>query len=231
MRHFVYAIWWLTTFWLVFGALAGCEKRQESERSTFTRNEAEHVLTIVLDLSGSFAEGMADNGPAFGFTLRLIDKFFREHIGTQDRIILAQISASDEPLLWEGTPLELRREFPTAQAFRAFLLERADPNGSLVYSGVTKALRYAMSRQDEHVTKSACLVLSDLVDHSASSKADARRMLQTVADYCQSGGEAAFFYVDQSVGPFLEKHLAEMGHAEVLVETEIVGTPTLPNFE
>src|SRR5947207_2928301 len=108
--------------------LAGCQKRAEQADGVFQSDDGEYVLTIVLDMSSSFRELMADNGKAWSFVCQVIDKYFRDRIGHNDKLILAQLSASDRALLWYGTPLQLRQEFSSASAFRDWLASHADPN-------------------------------------------------------------------------------------------------------
>lgn len=211
---------------------AGCEKRTPVEPTVFARADDEYRLTIMVDLSGSFADKMADEGHAYRFALQVIDEYFRNRIGFNDTLVIAQISAS-KPLLWEGKPLDLRREFPSAGAFRDFLLQKSDPNGSLVYDGIHTTLEYLL--MDPGVrggrTKSALLVLSDLVDTGPEPGPRARRLKQTLAEYAACGGTVGLYYVDTSLLGIWTKVLSETGVQEFAVESEIVGKPHLPTFE
>lgn len=211
---------------------AGCEKRTPVEPTVFARAEDEYRLTIMVDLSGSFADKMADGGHAYRFALRVIDEYFRNRIGFNDTLVIAQISAS-EPLLWEGKPLDLRREFPSASAFRDFLLQKSNPNGSLVYDGMHTTLEYLMMDPGVKAgrTKSALLVLSDLIDNGPEPGPRARRLKHTLAEYAACGGTIGLYYVDTSCLGIWTKVLSDTGIREFEVESEIVGKPTLPNFE
>lgn len=214
--------------------LAGCEKRQVQETKTFAASTKGALLTVVLDLSGSCEQLMSANGgQGYAFTMKLIDHYFRTRMGTDDRLLLVQLSAnSTHPLLWEGTPLALRKQFPTPQALRSHLLSRADPSGSLVYTGVTRALEHSIARQSAQgaAGKNAVIVLSDLLD-SQGDKAEARQMLDAVARYSQGGGAVAFYYVDQTVATYLNQHLQELGVEDYCVETDVVAMPPLPNLD
>lgn len=221
---------WLCVISLVV-APAGCGKRQEGPVSVFAEQEGEFVVTVITDLSGSCAQIMAEDGAAFRFTMTILEKYFRSRIGTHDRLIVGQISNSDKFLLWEGEPLALRKQYGSASAFAQFLRQHADDSGSRVYTGVTRALQYTMSRHTGKTKRSATFVLSDMLDYSDSSKADAQAMLKTVAEYCQAGGSIGFFYVDQNVSQHLQRHLAELGVENFRVETDIVSSPQLPNLD
>src|SRR6185369_3515131 len=88
--------------------LAGCEQRVE-QQTVFEPDEGEYVLTVVLDLSGSFRQLLDEK--AWAFLCQVIDRYFEDRIGHNDKLIIAQLSASERALLWQGTPLELRQEF------------------------------------------------------------------------------------------------------------------------
>src|SRR5665213_2803801 len=143
----------------------GCQKR--TGRPPVVENENDYVLAVLIDLSGSFSREFAERGKAHSFLLRIVDTYFRDRIGTNDQIIIAQISAADRSLLWQGTPLELRREFPSAAKFRDFLLSKADPTGSLVHDALTQTCDYVMSQPSvaSGRAKSAVFVLSDMEDN------------------------------------------------------------------
>ena len=115
---------WQIASWIVAVILCatGCEKRRESSHTTFAHDgNAEYVLGVVIDLSGSFSDLMAEKGQAHAFLLQVIDAYFRDRIGSQDKLIIAQISGNERALLWEGKPLQLRRDFPTPESFRNML--------------------------------------------------------------------------------------------------------------
>lgn len=212
---------------------AGCEKRQVRETRTFAAPAGGSLLTIAIDQSGSCAPLMADGGQGFAFLLRLVDSYFRAGIGSNDRLLLVQLSGNaSQPLLWEGSPLALRRQFPSPHDLAAYLATHSDPSGSQIYSGVTRALRYAQSRHQagSGQGKNAVVVLSDLVD-STADKREARRMLEAVADFSRSGGASAFYYVNQQVSEYLIEHLKEMGVEDYRVESEIVSQPPLPDWD
>jgi hypothetical protein len=221
-----------TTIFLIAFA-AGCEKRRETVESTFGHNESDYVLTIVVDLSGSFINKMAEGGKAYDFTLRVVDRYFRDRIGTNDRIVLAQISGAERALLWEGTPVDLRHEFPNAAAFRSFLVEHATQSGSLVHAAMTSALQHAMTdtRVAKGQAKSALFVLSDMMDNGPVSEESERILMQELSDYGRCGGVVGLYYVDHPLVAVWKRRLQNAGIKDFCVESEIVAKPALPNFE
>ncbi len=74
----------------------GCERRREREMQAVAEEDYEYVVAVLVDLSGSFLDKMTEGGHAHEFLLSLIDRYFRERIGTNDQIIIAQISATPD---------------------------------------------------------------------------------------------------------------------------------------
>jgi hypothetical protein len=224
------------TIALLLILLVGCSPRRDRTDSpghitgqALGQTEEEYVMLIALDLSGSFKDRIA--GEAFAFSTRVIDRYFRGRIGTSDKLVIAQLSGTDRSLLWEGTPIALRKEFPTADAFRDYLLGKGDPNGSRVYAGLHNAMGYVLSdpRVQSGGAKTAVFVLSDMMD-SDNDKMTEGYMNHDVSELGWRGGVMGLYYVDQSqVLPWRHKLLA-FG-VKGRVESEIVGTPPLPSFD
>ncbi len=224
-----------TALCLTVVLFCGCEPRRQSpadSSSTFAHQESQYVLTVLLDMSGSFQHEMTDGGKAHRFNMRIIDRYFRERLGSNDQLIIAQISGDSRSLLWQGTPLQLRKDFPSATAFGEFLRSKTNPQGSLVHDAIASTVDYILA--DPNVSsgtaKSALFVLSDLAD-TASSPESKERALQSLAAYGQAGGVVGLYYVDQSLVPEWRTNLRLAGIQESCVEADIVGTPTLPRFE
>lgn len=211
---------------------SGCTKRTDIETSVFTDTETEQVVTVVLDLSGSFVDQMANNGKGYEFALRVIDRYFRDRIGTQAKLVIAQISGSERALLWEGTPMQLRKDFPTAEAFRDFLLQKADPSASRVGEGIARAIDYIMA--DSCVAngkaKSGVFVLSDLVENSQDAAGADEHLDKALAAYGKSGGMIGVYFVDQLLVSAWRNRLQASG-CRFHIEADINQRPTLPSFD
>lgn len=223
--------WYLLVAVLLF---TGCAKRQEQQvTSTFQPRDSEYVLAVVIDLSGSFAEMMADDGKAHAFLLYVLDRYFRDRIGTNDRVVLSQISSSGKSLLWDGTPTQLRREFPTPEQFRDFLLARSVPDGSFVHESLADTLEYIMSDPNivAGTAKPAMFVLSDMVDTGQKTANLKQRLLGSLAKYAQLGGVVGLYFVDEHRLFAWRRILQEAGMRDCIVESQIVSSPTLPQFE
>lgn len=213
--------------------LVGCERTRHREEAAAFHEDHEYVCVVAIDLSGSFQHQMADNGHAYSFLMSVLKRYFDDHSGTHDKIILAQLSGTNRSLLWEGTPRELRQEFPTATKFREFLLKNAHPNGSVIHEGVRHALEYVAS--DVHVVngkaRSAFFVLSDMLDNAPDTEASRDKLLQALATYAKQGHIVGFYFVDQlEVAPWRQR-LRDAGLRQFRVEAEFYGTPPFPTPE
>jgi hypothetical protein len=213
---------------LVLPLLFGCQHRIETETHTFSYTKPSRIVSIVIDMSGSFQQLMADNGAAWQFVLLVIDTYFKNSIGSDDRLIISQISGAT-PLLWEGRPLDLRRDFPTPGSFRDFLKSKST-DGSPIHLAVARSLEYEMSVSDP-TTKAAMFVLSDMEDNGEKTEAMKTRILAALSKFAQQGGAIGLYYVSD---PYIEpwkKILQDSGFKEWRVESQIVSHPLLPNLE
>lgn len=220
---------------LLVVAPIGCQKRIERPDYILKPDDGEYVLTILLDMSGSFSSMMADDGKAYAFVCQVLDKYFRDRLGTQDRLILAQLSGNERALLWQGTPAELRQEFASASEFRDFLMAKADPNSSLIHAGLAQAVEYSL--EDPVVVsgkgKPAVFVLSDMLDTSVESEQSKKRAVAALADFGKKGGVVGIYYVDTLLCSQWRQIVRDAGFspAHYRVEADIVGRPALPNFD
>ncbi len=191
-----------------------------------------YVLVVAVDLSGSFAEKMATDGKAYEFLVAVVERYFRDRIGKPDRVIVAQLSGTNRSLLWEGPPRNLMRDF-SARTFRDYLLSKADPNGSHLHDGIMHALEYLMS--DPQVTNgqahSALFILSDMLDNADRPEESEAKLVAMLGAYARVGGTLGMYYVDQFQLPKWRKHAQEAGFVDPMIESEIVGRPTLPSFK
>src|SRR5437764_2878152 len=181
---------------------AGCTKHSEQQDAasvSLGREDADLMVVIALDLSGSFADKMTREGKGYEFTMRVADNYFRNAIGTKNRIVVAQLSAPGrQPLLWDGTPVELRRDFPSAAEFREFLLSKSHPAGSRIHDGVADALDYVLS--DPGVangkTRAALFVLSDFDDNAPNPKQSEERLVQSLNTFAKKHGVVGFYFLE-----------------------------------
>lgn len=213
----------------------GCTRHTEKDEPQVSlgREDAEYLIVIALDLSGSFADKMTRDGKGYEFTMRVNDNYFRNSIGTNNRIIIAQLSAANtRALLWDGTPVQMRQQFSTVADFHDFLLKKSHPGGSRLYDGIVDAFDYVLT--DPSVaggkTKCAMFVLSDFDDNQSGPKAE-ERLAQSLKDFAKTNGVVGFYFLDHFRVPTWRQHLREAGIKQWVCESEIVAYPPLPSFE
>lgn len=233
MRHQSKHVTLLAIVLIEMVTICGCGERRDADRpSVFREQDNQYVAVIVIDLSGSFSDKMANDGKAYQFAVQVLDHYFRRRDALSDRIILAQISGTERSLMWEGSPLELRRDFPSAESFRDFLLKQADGSGSLVNDGLANVMEYVTShpQHGNGRAKSAVLVLSDMDDTGGNSNAE-QRLMRSLSTYGQQNGSVGIYFCNQlGVGKWKER-LGQSGIRNYVVESEIVGKPKLPSFD
>src|SRR5438876_8721593 len=142
--------------------LAGCTKHtdQDNQQVNLGREDAEYLVVIAVDMSGSFADLMTRDGKGYEFTMRVADRYFRNSIGSNNRLIIAQLSATDRALLWDGTPVQLRQDFPSANEFRQFLLKKSHPAGSRICDGLADAMACVLTDPSVAGGKTECAVFA-----------------------------------------------------------------------
>jgi len=213
--------------------LTGCSPRAEkSATANVGMTEDEFMLVIGIDMSGSFSHRMADGGDGHRFMMTLIDNYFRSRIGSQDKILILQLSANDDVLLYEGTPMDLRRKFPTPREFAAFLNKHADANGSLLQRGLNRALKYVLSdyRVKSGHSKVGMFVLSDMED-TENDAGVLEELTDRLAKLKDAGGILGMYYLSIDECEAWRRKMGEIGFANSRVESTIMDKPVLPNFD
>lgn len=212
--------------------LAGCTPRAPVARdqAVVLHEPRGCVITILLDMSGSFEEKMIDQGKAYEFCLATIDAYFRDRIGEKDELIIAQISGADRALLWQGTPMQLRMDFASPTDLSTFLRSKANSGQSNVFDNMAKSIEYLSSDPDvvSGKAKSAVLVLSDMLDNDPNQYAARERLKRALAEYGKRDGIVGCYFVDQTVVPSCRTFIADTGIRNFIVQAEIVGNPQLP---
>jgi hypothetical protein len=218
---------------VLLAVVCGCEQRVENAQRTLSEQESEHVVAIVFDLSPSFDEKMTKDGVAFEFSMRVLDQYFRDSMGSTDYLIISQISAiNHKPVIWQGTPLEMRQRFPTPESFNAFLKSKSGSLWSPIYEGMTNVIRYMMTEPSirSGKAKSAVLVLSDMEDNGAAQWK--QKVQEAIGDYAKNGGIMGLYYVrDDKIARGWRKYLEKSGMRKFEVQADFVEQPALPDLD
>ena len=204
----------------------GCEAAPPPSDSPFVSEPCDYVLLIAVD-----CDYVKQNSEVYDFMLRALDQYFHDRIGGHDQVILAQLSGTNRPLLWQGTPLALRHKFPDSQAFRDFLLAHAT-KGSRINTGIAEALEYLMRTQSvaKGNPKSVTLILSNMVDDQPAQEESDQRLLTALTTYGRKG-HLGFYFCDQTRMADIRKKMEQAGFTFYTLECDILGRPPLPNFE
>jgi len=188
---------------------------------------------VAADTSGSFlGEMFGPSGRAYQFTLRAIERLFRDRAGSSDRVLLAQLSDNGNPLLWEGPPHLLKKRFGTSGTLKDFFLQHSSPNGSRLYAGIAQVLTYIHSLPGvrEGDTKVCILVLSDMFDNSPAQDDDKKKMMDALKSYAAIQGKIGFYFVNMQCLESTRQCLTEAGLDPRFIESAIVEDPPLPSF-
>jgi hypothetical protein len=219
--------------------LAGCIKKpiDTGEHTHFETVETDACLAIVVDLSGSFHNDWQQDGRAHRLFMDLITQFFNEGLGQESRVVLGQISHSDDFVLFEGTPNELTRRFRTPESLNDFLQQHADPQSSKVYRSTRGMLDHlAGMNGTTSNTRRLVVVLSDMHD-SESSLEEWRKagneMFLALQSYADSGGGLALYFVAEDQKQLWSDLLEQAGFSQgsYVIEGQLSESPQLPSFQ
>ena len=205
-------------------ALIGCTPRDKGG-SVFRQEASDYVLLIAV------SEEVTESDHAYQYILMAIDKYFQDRIGTSDQIMIARIEGV-RPLVWKGTPRALRREFPNPESFRKAVLASGKETGSL-NDGLARSLRMVMKTYSvaKGNAKAVTMVMSSMNDPQPSEESDAH-FIESLVEYWKSGGQIAFYFVDQLRIEEIEEKTLKAGMTEWLpIESDANGYPYLPEFE
>lgn len=214
---------------LMMAACMGCSRRDRSKESVFEEaDDIKNILMLLIDLSPSFVAKVGESGKAYTCLKAACERYFRDSVGTSDRVVIGKIAGNDHSMIWEGKPKELQADFPKPDVFQRFLLKHQDGGGSFVHDGMNRALRYLLSKRGvkDGRVKTVTLVLSDMEDNG--SRDAAQRLLGTLTEYGEAGGVVGIYYCDDDLLERWNGVLAKAGIRDFHVEGEFVGMPVLP---
>ena len=214
--------------------ILGCEPVSDQEQAAKIEPlkvpKRDYILALAVDTSGSFiGEMFARDARGYRFMQHAVDRFFRDRMGADDHVLIAQLSGNKRPLLWEGTPRDLKRRFGDSETLRTFLAQASDTAGSRLYDGVAQTLEYVYSLPGvkEGETQVCVLVLSDMEDNASGGKA---RMVEGLRKLKGLGSGIGFYFVDIDRMEDTRQCLREAGLDPRFVESRIVENPPLPSF-
>ena len=203
--------------------LSGCQVHEESHTNAIQHDRRKYVVAILMDTSGSFQSLMfGQDGRAYEFCMETA-KDFREEIGDDGTVLLAQLSGNDDPLLWEGTPQQLMSSFSSAENLRDFIRSKSDPNASRLFGGLADAMAYlrGVSGPD---TILCVVVLTDLIDNSPTQKEDRKRLVEELRRFNKPQNCIGMYYLATKEMQVCRELFAEAG-LDGAAEGKIVHKP------
>lgn len=225
----------LTTI-VVALATTGCvESQRNDDRQPFAADPIDSCLTVVVDMSGSFAGQLSTR--AYPLLIELCDSFFTEGAGTESRVVICQLSGTEKSVLFQGRPHELQSSFNSPEELANFLQEKSDPGSSQVYKATDQAISYvcAIPRVSEE-TRLMTVILSDMIDSESRDPErtkNGKRMLASLRRYQELGGGLALYYVDEDETGRWSRILDKAGFlpGSYVIESTLVARPELPRFD
>jgi hypothetical protein len=223
---------YLAPFIALCPPLTGCEctpYEPPKNDSPFRQGLADYVMVVVLDLSGSYERLMLDDGKAWKALTSMVRKFYKERMGENDKLIIAQISAVPVAPLWEGSPKAFGKSFPTGDAFRQFLKAKSNPNGSRVHDSITDAIDYALPLVSGS-GRAGLFIFSDM-DDNLSKPGSEERLVKAMGAFGQKNGAVGIYWCDMPLTPRWRGNVQRAGVRHWVVESEINAEPQLPSPE
>jgi hypothetical protein len=219
-------------------ALTGCSpRRSRVESRGYEQQRVDSILVVVVDLSGSFVELFKPDGKATAHLLEVIQNYFHARIGLgkNDRLIIAQISGSTQPIVFEGSPREFHEQFGSATELRKLLLSKADPSRSRVYDSISDAIEHALDATggvEQGHCRMNLLVLSDMDDNASASTGLQRLDANLRRFHTQYDGVVGLHWLPPAqVRPWAER-LRQLGFpaTRCRVTGDTLPSAPLPNF-
>lgn len=214
---------------IVLATVAGIGHAKEKARKSILGRAPEPQLKVAILLDPVNSFGNEWEGKAYQFLVRIVDKMFQQRM--QEQIVIAQVGR-DQSLLFDGTPLQLRRAFASEKEFKKWIDTRwqAAPE-KRVHDSIIRTVNY-LTRQPGVAsgrTQTALLILSDLDDQG--SQASEEQLIEALAKYRRTGGELGFYFVSErhfDRWPDLMRRAGWEGDYQL---TPQIGIPEAPDFE
>lgn len=216
----------ITACLILLLVLSGCQRRDTSKSVSWDQEPTDYTLMLAVDI-----DTIKNNPRASEFIIYAVDHYFRERIGTSDHIIISQLSGNKKPLLYDGTPTDLRRQMPTQEAFRDYLISHSS-DGRRINDGISESLDYIghTSSVKRGGAAPIALIVSSMVDGNPESQASDDRVMESLIKFGRSGGQMAFYFCDQERMASVREKMEKAGFGWEILECDINGRPPLPTF-
>lgn len=206
-------------------SLAGCTEPPSVPVGRVTvpkpSEPVEAMFGVAIDASGSYLEHAL---LAFKHFSASKDLFFREATGARSRIVISQISATTNGVIYDGAPRAFSEQFGSPESFQTFLASKVNPAASRVYLSLAETVEWFNRQHAQNDgMKSAIVVYSDMVDTHGGKE----RLLAALKVYSQYQGSVWLYWVQDDQA--WETILSECGIVPH-VEPKFRADPPLPQF-
>ncbi len=219
---------------LAAGCTPATEKRgPEGGPSPIDRDPYEYVLLVAVDKSSSFDTLMKPGGRGLEFLNDTVTHYFQNRLGSNDCLIVTQLSGNRQAVLWQGSPRQLRTEFSSSADLAEFIDKKSDVNGSRVWDGLSDTLELAMS--DPNIcngrTKVVLVALTDMENNLVDTYTSEKRLMDNLKAFAKKGGVCGLYFVGTPETKIWRSKLAECGFRDFVVEPSVAANPRRLSFE
>jgi hypothetical protein len=205
------------------------------DRSAFEEAEVDYLMAIAINVTGPFSNRMESDDAAFKHVFSLIESFSRDTVGSEARLVITKVGGNDaDPLLWEGSPRELRQAFKNPKEFREFILKHRVIGEPHALDSLVKSTEYLLNHEalDNRDCRPALFIVSDTHDVSpfAENFEECAALAKNMSLLAQRRGICGWYFVDQTNLEWATKMVKRAGFTDYRVEAEIVRRPRVPRF-
>jgi hypothetical protein len=213
----------------LLAAIVGCTRHDPaSNLPPVQKRDAKYVLSVVIDVSGSFEDLLEEK--AWPFLQRILRDFYRNRAGEDDVLIIGQISAVPVAPIFEGSPKSFARQYGNARAFQELLKTKANPSGSRVHDSVADVAEYALRYSTDQNQTFLC-VLSDFDENFPKPNESEERLVKVLSKFARPNMAVGLYWLGLRFAAKWESNLRRAGVQNFIVASEIVADPKLPIFE
>lgn len=205
------------------------------ERSPFEATKVEYVMVIAINLNQQFQGRMQRDDAAFRYVFSLVESFTRNTVGSEARIVITQLgNGAQNPLLWEGSPREIRQQFQSPEMFQSFVLKNRRDCPPQAINGLVTTTKYLLNHEalDNEACRPALFIVSDAVDQRpyAETFKDCAELAKNFTDIAHLGGICGWYFVDHQNLDWAKEIVKRSGFKDFRVEADIVRRPSVPRF-
>ncbi len=193
----------------------GCKERETKvSRARIDREKVSYALLIVADIAV-----IEDDPRAYEYVLRAIDKYASDRTGEPDTVTISQISGNNRPILFRGTPRQLREKMPDQEQFRDYLVSRSD-KGRRLNQGLVESFDFILNTHDVHEGKAqpVALIISSMEAGENEPPGSDEKMIDKLIEFHKAGGFMAFYFCAQERMAWVREQTKKAGMEWTTIE-------------